>query len=180
MPQLIKDGAIVDDRWTLIRDVELFATVAEDEPVIVPLAYWTQLRDLLSARSNVGVWLAPSDDPAKLGDDVGRLPLIAVDFPQFTDGRGYSTGRLLREKFGFKGELRAIGDVLRDQLYYLQACGFNAFALRADRSLADALKGLADFSDNYQATADRPLPLFRRRESRVGGNVAPFDQSDPR
>jgi uncharacterized protein (DUF934 family) len=180
MPQLIKDRAIVDDRWTLVRDVELFATIGQDEPVIVPLAYWTQLRDLLSARGNVGVWLAPSDDPAKLEDDVANLPLIAVDFPQFTDGRGYSIGRLLREKFAFKGELRAIGDILRDQLYYLHACGFNAFAVRTDRSLADALKGLADFSDNYQATAVQPLALFRRRDSRVGGNVAPFDQSDPR
>ena len=180
MPQLIKDRAIVDDRWTLIREVESFPTVPADVPVIVPLAYWTQQRDLLSARGNVGVWLSPSEDPADLADDVVHLPLIAVDFPQFTDGRGYSTGRLLREKFGFKGELRAIGDILRDQLFYLHACGFSAFAVRANRGLADALKGLADFSDNYQATVDRPVPLFRRRESRVGGNVAPFDQSDPR
>ena len=180
MPQLIKDRAIADDAWTLVRDVELLATVSADVAVIVPLAYWTQHRDALSARGKVGVWLAPSDDPAKLGDDVGNLPLIAVDFPQFTDGRGYSIGRLLREKFGFRSELRAIGDILRDQLYYLHACGFNAFAVRPDRSIADALKGLADFSDNYQATAAQPVPLFRRRDTRVGGNVAPFDQSDPR
>ena len=179
MPQLIKDRAIVDDRWTLIRDVEQFASGPQDNPVIVPLEFWQRQHDALSARGNVGVWLAPSDDPAQLKDDVGQLPLIAVDFPQSTDGRGYSTGRLLREKYGFKGELRAIGDILRDQLYYLHACGFNAFAVRADRSLADALKGLADFSDNYQSTVDRPVPLFRRRDSRVGGNVVAFDQSEP-
>jgi uncharacterized protein (DUF934 family) len=180
MPQLIKDRAIVDDRWTLVRDVESLSTVPSEATVIVPLAYWTQQRDTLRARGNVGVWLAPNDDPAELVDDIGRLPLIAVDFPQFIDGRGYSIGRLLRDRFGFKGELRAIGDILRDQLYYLHACGFDAFAVRADRNLADALKGLADFSDNYQTTAEQPLPLFRRRDSRVGGNVAPFDQSDPR
>jgi uncharacterized protein (DUF934 family) len=168
MPQLIKDRAIVDDRWTLLRAVDQFATIPADVPVIVPLAFWQRERDALSARGNVGVWLAPSDDPAALADDVGQLPLIAVDFPQFTDGRGYSTARLLREKYGYADELRAIGDILRDQLYYLHACGFNAFAVRADRDLADALKGFADFSDNYQATVGRPVPLFRRRDSRNG------------
>ena len=169
MPQLIKDRAIVDDRWTLLRDAEQFATVSADALVIVPLAYWQEQRDVLSARGIVGVWLAPKDDPAALADDVDRLPLIAVDFPQFTDGRGYSTGRLLREKYGFKGELRAIGDILRDQLFYLYACGFNAFAVRVDRDLTDALKGLVDFSDNYQSTVDQPVPLFRRRDKRVSG-----------
>jgi uncharacterized protein (DUF934 family) len=168
MPQLIKDRAIVDDRWTLIRDIEQFATVPADVPVIVPLAFWQPQRDALLARGNVGVWLAPNDDPAALAGDVGQLPLIAVDFLKFTDGRGYSTGRLLREKYSYAGELRAIGDILRDQLYYLHACGFNAFAVRADRDLADALKGFGDFSDNYQTTVDRPVPLFRRREANDG------------
>ena len=168
MPQLIKDRAIVDDRWQLLRDATQFATVPADVPVIVPLAFWKQEHAVLSDRGNVGVWLAPSDDPATLADDVGRLPLIAVDFPKFTDGRGYSTARLLREKYGYAGELRAIGDILRDQLYYLHACGFNAFAVRADRDLADALRGLGDFSENYQATVARPVPLFRRRDSHDG------------
>jgi uncharacterized protein (DUF934 family) len=163
MPQLIKDRAIVADRWTLLRDVEALATVAADTPVIVPLAAWRQQRDALSARGEIGVWLAPTDDPALLANDVSLLPLIAVDFPQFTDGRGYSIGRLLRERYGYRGELRAIGDILRDQLYYLHACGFNAFSMHSERDLTDALKGLDDFSDNYQATVARPVPLFRRR-----------------
>lgn len=168
MPQLIKDRAIVDDRWQLLRDAAQFATVPADVPVIIPLAFWKQEREALSARGNVGVWLAPDDDPAALADDVGQLSLIAVDFPKFTDGRGYSTARLLREKYGYAGELRAIGDILRDQLYYLHACGFDAFSVRADRDPADALKGLGDFSDNYQATVARPVPLFRRRGLRDG------------
>ncbi len=172
MPRLIKDRVIADDRWTLLRDAEQFAAIAADTPVIVPLALWQRQRDALLARGDVGVWLAPSDDPAALAGDVGGLPLIAVDFPLFTDGRGYSTGRLLREKFGYTGELRAIGDILRDQLYYLHACGFNAFAVRADRDLADALKGLTDFSDNYQSTFDRPVPLFRRRGA-IDGEAPP-------
>jgi uncharacterized protein (DUF934 family) len=171
MPQLIKDRAIIDDRWILIRDVEQVGSAPAEAPVIVPLVFWQAQRDVLAARGNIGVWVAPNEDPAALANDVGLLPLIAVDFPQFTDGRGYSIGRLLREKYGFKGELRAIGDILRDQLYYLHACGFNAFAVRADRDLAEALKGLIDFSDNYQSTVDRPVPLFRRRDTRVSGST---------
>lgn len=161
MPQLIKDGAIIEDRWTLVREAATGAL--PPGPVIVPLDRWVAEREALLSRGEVGVWLAPDADPAVLAADVGRLPVIAVDFPQFTDGRGYSTGRLLREQYGFGGELRAIGDVLRDQLFYLRQCGFDAFAVRSDRSLSDALRGLADFSDSYQATAARPVPLFRRR-----------------
>jgi uncharacterized protein (DUF934 family) len=163
MPRLIRDGVIVEDRWTLLRDAVSLADVPEGVSAIVPLSLWRAERDALRDRGEIGVWLKPDDDPELLADDVGSLPLVAVDFPQFTDGRGYSTARLLREKLGFDSELRAIGDVLRDQLYYLRQCGFNAFAVRADRSLEDALKGLGDFSDNYQATAAQPVPLFRRR-----------------
>jgi uncharacterized protein (DUF934 family) len=161
MPQLIKDGAIVADRWTLLREAS--GALPPEGPVIVPLSRWGADRDALRARGAVGVWLSPDADPQALADDIHYLPLIAIDFPQFTDGRGYSIARLLREKHGFAGELRAIGDVLRDQLFYLRQCGFNAFAVRADRNLEDALRGLRDFSDNYQATVAAPLPLFRRR-----------------
>jgi uncharacterized protein (DUF934 family) len=163
MPRLIKNGAIVEDRWALLRAAASVTDVPAAGAGIVPLALWRAERDALRARGAIGVWLGPDDDPDLLAEDVGGLPLIAIDFPQFTDGRGYSTARLLREKYAFAGELRAIGDVLRDQLYYLAQCGFDAFAIRADRSVEDALQGLADFSDNYQATFARPVPLFRRR-----------------
>ncbi|MEP6942959.1 MAG: DUF934 domain-containing protein [Betaproteobacteria bacterium] len=164
MPRLIRDRAIAEDAWVLLRDAASLADVASTGPVIVPLALWRSHREALLSRGSVGVLLAPADDPEALRGDLETLPVIAVDFPQFTDGRGYSTGRLLREKMGFAGELRAVGDVLRDQLYYLSACGFNAFALRDDRDLDGALTGFTDFSDNYQSTVGQPLPLFRRRE----------------
>ena len=173
MPQLIKDDAIVDDRWTLLREAASQADVPVGLAAIVPLSLWRTERDALCARGEIGVWLKPDDDPELLAADVGTLPLIAVDFPQFTDGRGYSTARLLREKHGFAGELRAIGDVLRDQLYYLRQCGFNAFAVRSDRNLEDALKGLQDFSDNYQATVAQPVPLFRRRAAPGAADAPP-------
>ena len=163
MPRLIKDGAIVDDRWTLVREPASLAALPPETPVIVPLTLWKSDRNALPVHGELGVWLKPDEDPAALAGDLASLPLIAVDFPKFTDGRGYSTAKLLRDKYGFTGELRAIGDVLRDQLYYMRQCGFDAFAVRADRSLEDALKGLADFSDGYQATVRQPIPLFRRR-----------------
>ena len=172
MPQLIKNGALIADGWTLVREA---ASVA-DLPgisVIVPLAFWLAARDDLRARRDVGVWLAPADDPALLAADAATLPLIAVEFPKFTDGRGYSIGRLLRERFGFGGELRAIGDIQRDQLYYLAQCGFNAFALRDDRSADDALAGLAVFSDGYQLTHAR-VPWFRRRDTAASHSAFRF------
>ena len=152
MSQLIKGGALHDDRWVLVRAAASLAELPDGAPVIVPLAFWLQHRAVLVARGEVGVWLAPADDPAALAPDVARLPLVAVDFPQFTDGRGYSHARLLRSRYGYTGELRAIGDVLRDQLYYLTQSGFDAFALREGRDAQDALGSLADFTDGYQLT----------------------------
>jgi uncharacterized protein (DUF934 family) len=172
MPRLIKDGAIVEDRWTLLREAASVGDVPRTQPAIVPLALWVAGREALRVRADIGVWLRPSDDPEALAADCPALPLVAVDFPQFSDGRGYSIARLLRERYRFTGELRAIGDVLRDQLYYLAQCGFNAFAVRADRDLDQALQGLADFSDNYQATWARPVPLFRRRAAASSPSAA--------
>jgi len=161
MPQLIKNRAVTDDRWTLVRMAEGALPAG---PAIVPLARWLAERDALRARGDVGVWLGPADDPAALAADVKTLPLVAIDFPQFADGRGYSTARLLRERHGFKGELRAIGDVQRDQLAYLVQCGFDAFLIQDGKSAQDALAGFDDFSDGYQLTQQR-TPWFRRRGS---------------
>lgn len=168
MPPLIKGRAVVDDRWVLRRDASSLADVATGAAVIVPLALWLAHRDALRARGDIGVWLAPDDDPGALADDVGTLPVIAVDFPQFTDGRGYSIGRLLRDRYAYRGELRAVGDVLRDQLFALAECGFDAFAIRADRDAGDALQGFDAFTSVYAATSRTPQPWFRRRESAAG------------
>ncbi len=160
MPQLIRNGALVEDRWTLVREVASTAELSATK-VIVPLAFWLAAHDELRARSDVGVWLAPADDPALLAADTASLPLIAVDFPKFADGRGYSIGRLLRERFAFLGELRAVGDIQRDQLYYLHQVGFDAFVVRDGKDAQDALSSLRDFSDGYQLT-NRRTPWFRR------------------
>ncbi|MEO8565481.1 MAG: DUF934 domain-containing protein [Betaproteobacteria bacterium] len=163
MPMLTKDRTVVDDRWVMLPETAAIADVPVSTPAIVPLALWSAQHDVLAARDDIGVWLKPADDPEALAGDVAKLPLIAVDFPKFADGRGYSTARLLREKYRYGGELRAIGDILRDQLYYLRQCGFDTFALRPGRNVVGALAALGDFSDNYQATVAQPVPLFRRR-----------------
>ena len=86
-----------------------------------------------------------------------------MNFPKFGDGRGYSIARLLRERYGFKGELRATGDVLHDHLFFMEQCGFDAFALREDQNPQEALSVFDTFSDGYQTSVLRPVPLFRRR-----------------
>jgi len=163
MPRLIKNRAIAEDRYTLLRSAATLADVPDGLPVIVPLALWSERRVALIARGDTGVWLGPADNPGALADDVARLAVIAIDFPQFTDGRGYSHARLLRERHGYTGELRATGDVGRDQLYYLAQCGFDAFEIPDGRDAAAAIASFSDLSDGYQATVAR-TPWFRRRE----------------
>ncbi len=112
------------------------------------------------------VVLEPTDDPHALAERLPGLKLIAVNFPKYGDGRGYSIARLLRERYGYQGELRAIGVVARDHLQLLAQCGFDSFQLREGEDAQAALAGLEDFSDAYQASAAQPVPLFRRRAGR--------------
>lgn len=165
MRKIIKDRQIVADATVVLKLAEgdtVESVAIPQGPVLVPLAVWQARREELDARSDVGVWLASDERPEALKDAIGNLRVIAVDFPRFTDGRGYSTAYNLRARLGFEGELRAIGDVLRDQLFYMQRVGFDSFATREDRSIEDALKGLTDFSETYQASWDRKAPLFKR------------------
>jgi uncharacterized protein (DUF934 family) len=180
MPLLTKDRTLIDDRWALLPETAAIADVPAATPAIVPLALWSAQHDLLAARDDIGVWLKPADDPEALAGDVARLPLIAVDFPKFSDGRGYSTARLLREKYGYTGELRAIGEILRDQLYYLRQCGFDTFALQLGRNVAEAVAAFDDFSDNYQATVAQPVPLFRRRLQAAAAELPASSESSRR
>jgi uncharacterized protein (DUF934 family) len=107
--------------------------------------------------------LGPADDPASVADRLARAVRVEVEFPKSGDGRGYSIGRLLRERLGYKGELRAVGQLTRDHLYSLAQVGFDAVELRDGEDGEAALAAFDDFSENYQATVARPQPLFRRR-----------------
>jgi uncharacterized protein (DUF934 family) len=174
MARLINDRRPESDSWQLLDGgLERWLTPGEDGLVpdfpdaadlIVPLKLWRLRRDdLLDRPGRSGVWLAADEDAAALASDLDRIALVAVHFPKFSDGRGFSTARLLRERYGFRGELRAVGDVLRDQLLFLERCGFDAFALRDDQDPHAALAAFDDFSEAYQGAVDQPLPLFRRR-----------------
>jgi len=165
MPKLIKDKAIVENswQWFAVNDEDTTPVVPKGQ-VIVPLKLWLAQRDALSSRQDVGVYLQNDENPEDLKDDACKLPLIAIEFPGFMDGRGFTLGRLLRERYGFTGELRAAGGFIRDQLTYLSRCGFNAFDCNETFDLNSALSSLNDLPEYYQAAADQELPLFRRRD----------------
>ena len=163
--KIIKNKAIVEDDWIVLRLGEQQSPESVLIPggkIIVPLQVWLQQREVLLKRSELGVWLASDERPELLKDDVDKFSVIAVDFPKFSDGRSYSISYNLRVRLGYTGELRAIGDVLRDQLFYMQRVGFDAFEPRPDRKIEDAIKGLSDFLEFYQKSVDQKLPLFRR------------------
>ncbi|NVD99915.1 DUF934 domain-containing protein [Massilia sp. BJB1822] len=162
---IIKGREIVADDWQVLRLAEGEDAETVQVPagkVIVPLQVWLNQRAALEARADIGVWIASDERPEALKGELDRFGVVAVDFPKFTDGRGYSIAYNLRTRLGYKGELRAIGDVLRDQLFSMHRVGFNAYATRPDRSIHDALKGLTVFSETYQASVDEQQPLFRR------------------
>ncbi|MBK8537487.1 MAG: DUF934 domain-containing protein [Candidatus Competibacteraceae bacterium] len=159
MRRIIKNRQIIEDCWQhLTDDGELPAN-----PVIVSLARWKQQRSVLLERGEpVGVRLPNTINPAELAEDLPKLAVVALEFPKFADGRAYSQARLLRERYGYRGEIRAVGDVLRDQVFFMARGGFDVFELREDRSLEDALEAFGEFSESYQPAADQPLPLYRR------------------
>jgi uncharacterized protein (DUF934 family) len=172
MATLIRDKSVVTDPWLRLEPCPGggLPEVPCEGDVIVPLALWQSQRDALLARpGRLGVWLKSDDEPGAIAEDLRLFGVVAVDFPKFGDGRGYSTARLLRERYGWKGELRAVGDIFRDQLFYLSSCGFDSFVLRDGEDPQEALAGFGVFSESYAASVERPLPLFRRRGAPSGG-----------
>lgn len=136
--------------------------------IIVPLSVFIERNNELATRiaqGEVGVWLATHELLEYLIQqqaDLNALPIIAVFVERFADGRIFSLGNLLRTRYSYKNELRAFGDVLRDQLFFLKRSGFTSFAIRKDRSAEDAIASLNDFSKPYQGAVDEPQPVFRR------------------
>lgn len=172
MTAIIKNRSVVNDPWQLLRPAGDGSppAIPSAGDIIVPLALWRAEREALTSHvGRIGVWLDSHEDPAEIAEDLRLFGVVAVNFPKFGDGRGFSAARLLRERYGWKGELRAIGDVFRDQLFFLSSCGFDSFALREGEDPQEALAGFHDFSEAYQSSVERPLPLFRRR------HVSPHD-----
>jgi uncharacterized protein (DUF934 family) len=158
--QIIRNRAITDDDFVHVPDG---AELPDGGKPIVRLAHYVASREpLLERYPSLGVRITsdklPSDIP-----ELNRLALIAIEFPRFTDGRGYSIARQLRDRHGFAGELRAVGWILRDQLYYLERCGFDAFELKPGKPLESALEAFGELTVTYQAAVDDPRPIYRRR-----------------
>ncbi len=164
MPRLIKDSQIVEDDWVMVGSSSEAVDLAESgQRVFMPLELLQAVIADIPVDATIGVLLEPGQEPSQVCDYIDRLQLVAVNFPVFTDGRGFSYARELRQTHEFAGELRATGDIMRDQFHYLKRSGFNAFQPDDDSSLESDLQSLDDFSDAYQASIDRPEPLFRRR-----------------
>lgn len=147
-PLINQHGLVSSDPWRFVEADEVGeACNVVTQYVLLPMPLWLVHRQRLGERGySVGVWLGPADEPEELTPALESLSVIAVHFSTFTDGRGYSQARILRERMGYNGDLRAIGDILRDQMYLLHKCGFSSFALRADQSPEEAVTALKDFS----------------------------------
>lgn len=156
MPDVLNpDGSISADRWLTLDDEQ---AVPADTPIIVSLPRWQAQRDvLLSGAPAVGVYLDNTENVEALGrNDFDGVSLIALNFPAFTDGRAYSQARLLRERLGFTGTLRACGEVLHDQLFYMLRCGFDSFEMPSNLKQEQLENVLKTFSVAYQPTASGP------------------------
>jgi uncharacterized protein (DUF934 family) len=160
---LLKNGAVVSDSWRRIADD---VPLPESAPVIVTVARWQADQAVRRHAGPLGLALPNDFDVRPLGTEVHRFDLIALHFPKFTDGRAYTQARLLRERLGFAGELRATGQVLHDQLLLMQRCGFDAFEIGAEAPVAVWEKAMRSFSVFYQPTADGRRPVLSRHEWR--------------
>lgn len=152
MPNLILNNEAVEDSYTLVG---LEDAVPATGDVIVPLQVWLeQGPEVRAAGRKVGVWLASDQLAEDLTDSVNSADVIAIEFPKFADGRGFSTAYLVRNRLGFTGELRAIGDFLLDQLFFLRRVGFNAFRIPEDKCIEKGLELLEPIGVRYQASTD--------------------------
>jgi uncharacterized protein (DUF934 family) len=159
MPRrLLRDGAIVVDEWRTAGDGAAgAAALADDDPLLLAWSEFRAERERWLARTGpLGVILAPADDEQELVPDLSRLALVAAEFTTVSEGRGYTQGRLLRERWGFAGELRARGAIHRDHVFLLARCGFNSFEL-PESEFEGAAAALRTFSAAYQSSNDRGL-----------------------
>ena len=170
MSKVIRNQQIVDDDWIAIADD---AEIPASGRVIFSWKRWQEVRDALKTGAlrqaqgerDIGVRIPNTADVSALWAELKDRPLIAIEFPAFGDGRAFSQARLLRERFGYKGEIRAVGDVLRDQIFFMHRVGIDTIVPRADQDLQDCLKAFRDFSVPYQGSADQAVSVFQARRA---------------
>ncbi len=168
MAQLIKNQAVAVDPWKTLElaegeTPESVALPAGD--IIFPFAVWQARKaEIISCHKRIGLLLKGEDRVEDIAGDLDYFVVIAIDFPKFVDGRGYSTASLLRQRYHYQGELRAVGDVLHDQLFFMRRVGFDAYALKAEKDAVYAIAaGFTTFGDTYQTSTSQPQPHYRRR-----------------
>lgn len=160
---LIKNRQVVEDTWALV-DEETAVEALPAGNIIVPLALWLEQKAaLLATRDKLGVWLDNDSNVEHIADDVDKFEVIALNFPIFRDGRGFSIAQRLRQRYHYRGELRAIGQVMADQLYFMERVGFNAFSAKDNDATVNMLAAFDMISVKYQAANDEPRPLYLRR-----------------
>ena len=162
MPRLLKNNEFHSDTTiTVSAETELSSI---EQPVLVPVKLWLADASQYQALSQpVGLLFEPDDEPESVADQLSHFDVIAVSIPGFMDGRAYSIARILRDRYGFEGEIRAVGDVLIDQLFAMKRCGISSYLLRDDQKQEDALKALNTFTLRYQGSSDDLQPLYRKR-----------------
>ena len=160
MQNLINQNSTLENNWQIVVDQ---APELPQGNILVEASYWLENQSELSKRPNVGIYLNGDADLESLKDVLDSFEVIAVNFPAFADGRGYSLARLLKERYHYKGAVRAIGDVLIDQLYFMKRCGFDTYLLKDGLEAEKALQYFSTFSDPYQLAYDVQTPLFRRK-----------------
>jgi uncharacterized protein (DUF934 family) len=160
---LLKDHKVVEnDPWLALKDDQ---PVPPEGDVLVGFARFDRDDIDYEARNGrFGLRIDPEDDLHQVITHLPKVGLVAIHFPKFGDGRGYSKARLLRERYGYKGELRAVGEVLTDQLFYMLRCGFDAFQLADGKDTEAALAAFQTFSVTYQGATDDGRPLYRRTQ----------------
>lgn len=165
MCKIIRNGEVVEDNWKALSDDDALPDSAAN--IHVSLERWQRDKAAIVTWGNetgghYGVRIPNTLDVTELGDEWLILSIAVLDFPAFSDGRALSQARVLRDQLGFAGEIRATGDVQRDQMYHMNRCGINAFAVKEGRDIEAAVESLRDFSHAYQGAADNPVPGFRR------------------
>lgn len=155
--RVIKDKQISEDDWQVLP---VGAELPPSGDFLVGLDVWNSA-NVAPRSGKLGLVLRSGDDVAKV-ERIASAALVAVEFPKFTDGRGYSMARLIRGRLDYKGELRAIGNVLRDNLLFMQRCGFDAFVLQPGKNVEGSLSAFEELPERYQADANDSRPLFRR------------------
>lgn len=154
MPGLLKGGRIVADSW---RAADAGESLPDGDDRIVGLERWQAEADVLRRRrGRIGVRLGVEDDPEVLAGDLDAISLVVLEFPVFRDGRAYSQARSLRDRLGFRGEIRATGEVLRDQLAYMRRCGFDAFEVDQRIDTDTFARACSEFTVHYQPATDGP------------------------